>query len=588
MPKAEPIQVSTPPVTLPVTPASGTTQKDSDKNKKVDIALAKRLAKQLQTDQDSTTDDETLLERDEKRNKQKKLEKKKKLREQLKTFKINRIVYSATKIKFSGFFRKLGKVLLRVLFPPLLIWDVLQFTFSRLFGERFMRFILGTFDTNHHDEAPKLTEQIRKDPELRCSFMKVKTPEGHTLDGLEIAYNKPHDFVRAKAKKDYTQHIADKNRPYIIKLAGHGSSYINFSKEIQHIAKRAKGTVVACDYRSVNKSTGRALSLFDVSKDVIYQIQRILKMGIPAHHIFIDGHSLGAAIGALVATHFQNKGKKVNLYYARSFSSTSIGIRGLIQERFFSKRTFWTVALGWLLYPLIKLTFAICGCELNPAKLIAKLDPATVAIMNIYPPKHVKNRWLYADEAVSVQASMLYSQRTRTNKIERKYRKELEKIAQKFSKADLLHTKDGEYKNPYYHPAFINQPKLRPNLPPKPLRVQKAFLAPKYEYRYHKGVTFHGRHACGREYLVDRYGNTADDLYHDWINYRMGRPLQAVSFKKKSWVVYKKSGMIEPGYYKMKSGPTVFVRKDGVIRYNPERHVNQREPLPKLQPFPSD
>jgi hypothetical protein len=113
---------------------------------------------------------------------------------------------------------------------------------------------------------------------------------------------------------------------------------------MQADAEALSCNVVGFNFRGVRRSTGIAASKNHLVIDGIAQVQRLLDMGVSPENITLKGHSLGAAIATLVAYHFHQHNKRMNVFNDRSFSSlnklVSIMVHRHLQPTYEAELTF--------------------------------------------------------------------------------------------------------------------------------------------------------------------------------------------------------------------------------------------------------
>lgn len=177
--------------------------------------------------------------------------------------------------------------------------------------------------------AAILPAKARPKPDQISILSEIKDEKVHIEKHLVITHdNAELDTIEVADASTLNQD--PKNKIYIIKFNGNGEQY---EDEINRCVKDAKSlncTIVAFNYRGVGYSTGNPNSKTTLVTDGIAEVQRVLDQGVSPKHIILDGLSLGGGIATLVAKHFYDKDKTVNLFNDRSFSSISSTATNLI------------------------------------------------------------------------------------------------------------------------------------------------------------------------------------------------------------------------------------------------------------------
>lgn len=243
-------------------------------------------------------------------------------------------------------------ILWRIVFPPILVWDVFKWLFNALCGKwtgklvlRAQRSIWTADDNFSFSSLPKEA--------FRYAEYTIQTHDGAKLDTLEV---RPKDF------KSEPQH-----QKYIINFVGNDSYYERILEKMQKDAQQLNCTVVGFNYRGVKRSEGIPQSKDDLVTDGIAQVQRLLNQGVSPQNITLKGHSLGAGIASLVAYHFHQQRQPLNIFNNRSFSSLTNVLVGRIRSVDDSghKETWDTKLLGWLAKPLVKFALSLVNWEIN-------------------------------------------------------------------------------------------------------------------------------------------------------------------------------------------------------------------------------
>lgn len=252
-------------------------------------------------------------------------------------------------------------IALRVFFPPVLLWDLLKLGVNKLVGKIVGRLVLPAQDMAHYYRSINDASAYNS-AGMTCEKHTVITHDGAELDTFEVTH---------PSQKD----IDPKYQKYIINLVGNGMSYTQIPYEMLDDAKELEANVVGFDLRGVNQSTGQPQSKDDLVTDCIAQVQRLLDKGVSPQNITLKAHSLGAGIASLVAHHFHQQGKPINIFSSRSFSNITDFVIGHMRLKrdedgnaLGQEETTVGKIIGWLVKPFIKLGVLITNWEINAAK----------------------------------------------------------------------------------------------------------------------------------------------------------------------------------------------------------------------------
>jgi hypothetical protein len=261
------------------------------------------------------------------------------------------------------------RIAFRIIFPPILLWDALKFIVNAAIGKKVGEIILLAQKKiklkDKHNVQNKINT-INKSKDLNVKKPEVKTYDGAILDTVEINH-------LDKAN------ILPKQQQYIINFVGTNGTYEGSMDQMADDAKALQCNVVGFNFRGVMNSTGKPKSADDLVTDGIAQVQRLLDKGVDPQNITLKGHSLGAGIATLVAKHFHDNKKKINLFNGRSFSSITNVVVGHI--RTYNQATGHQELLGkkivgWIAKPFIKFILALVKWEID-AESAYKSLPAT-------------------------------------------------------------------------------------------------------------------------------------------------------------------------------------------------------------------
>ncbi|CAM2961321.1 hypothetical protein [Legionella worsleiensis] len=222
--------------------------------------------------------------------------------------------YQAPKPKFSAW-QQFKFIALRIVFPPVLLWDLLKTGANKLLGAFVGRFVLPAQYMFTDDES---NYSLWNDDTSCPVKYKIITHDGAHLDTLEFQHPSQNNTEPHYQK-------------YIINFVGNSMRYEDILYDMKQDAKTLNANVVGFNFRGVGQSKVYATSKDDLVTDGIAQVQRLLDKGVSPQNITLKGLSLGAGIASLVAHHFHQTGQPVNLFNDRSFSSITDFVVGIIR-----------------------------------------------------------------------------------------------------------------------------------------------------------------------------------------------------------------------------------------------------------------
>lgn len=263
----------------------------------------------------------------------------------------------------------------RLIFPPILLWDLTKYAANKLIGEKIGGLVLPAQKMNFAEEQKtantKITSINKKiyNENLTTIQSIVATHDGVHLDTLEISHQKNED------------------QKYIINFAGRAMCYEQLIDDMKEDASKLQCNVIGFNYRGVGLSTKKAKSKDDLVTDGIAQVERILSRGVDPESITLKGDG----VATLVAKHFHEHGQKINLFNSRSFSTltnTFVGrIRTSSSSRTGHSETFGKKILGWLANPFIKFGLSVSKWEIDAASAFKALPDSHKEYMVVRSPK---------------------------------------------------------------------------------------------------------------------------------------------------------------------------------------------------------
>lgn len=279
----------------------------------------------------------------------------------------------------------------RVIFPPILLWDLLKFGFNYLAGEAIGKIVLPSQNINPFLSLtqPQYFHTLPFEQHTVVTYDKVK------LDTLEITHPSQ-------------KHTPAPQKNYVIHFVGNGMSYESAIGEMEADAEELQCSVVGFNLRGVGKSTGRARSKDDLVTDGIATVQRLLDQGVRPENITLKGHSLGAALATLVTHHFHQHYQAINVFNGRSFSSLTNTLVGWIRvsDRARSEETLTRKMLGWLAKPFIRLALMLSKWEINADDAFKNIPEKNKEYVVVRTPHSKRNSSKIDDPIVTHYASL--------------------------------------------------------------------------------------------------------------------------------------------------------------------------------------
>ncbi len=284
----------------------------------------------------------------------------------------------------------------RIIFPPILLWDLLKFATNRLIGEAVGGFILKAQHIDFSDRYINHTQTLNnQETHLHHALHTVITHDGSKLDTLEITHKSQQLIPMGQQK-------------YIINFVGNSTVYENIVADMQADAKALHCHVIGFNFRGVGRSSGRSTSKDDLVTDGITQVQQLLEQGVSPHNITLKGHSLGASIASLVAYHFHQQCQPINLFNGRSFSSITNIVVGWIRtgRQTGHEETFGRKLLGWLFKPFIKLALLLTKWEIDADDAFKAIPDEHKEYVVVRTPRQERNRYVLDDVIIPHYASI--------------------------------------------------------------------------------------------------------------------------------------------------------------------------------------
>lgn len=313
-------------------------------------------------------------------------------------------IYNAPKPEYSSW-EWFKYIAVRTIFPPVLLWDLTKIGANKLLGETVGNLILPAQTINF--DALEVTDANvgrYNNTNLTCEKHEVITQDGVHLDTFEV-------------KHASQSTIEPKYQKYIISFVGNASCFEDNIDEMKEDAYALQANVVGFNFRGVGKSTSKAKSKDELVADGVAQVQRILDQGVSPQNIILKGHSLGAGVASLVAQHFHQIDKPVNIFNSRSFSSISNFLIGNIRldrdvnrHAIGQKETFGGKILGWFIKPLVMMVVGLANWEINAGTAFKNIPDAYKDYIVVRSRKEIRDERI--DDAVIPHYASIHKELT--------------------------------------------------------------------------------------------------------------------------------------------------------------------------------
>jgi len=166
-------------------------------------------------------------------------------------------------------------------------------------------------------------------PDLAFTQKELSLRDGATIDGIEISQKS----------------LQERTIVYLLPNCGLWSGAL---QKLSELAKTTHANIVCYNWRAIVRREDPISNGYDLIGDTIEVIESLKKA--PRHKIILHGHSLGGAVAACVAHHFQQKGEPLTgLVSDRSFRSLQKTIRALFPVGINWIASFVTWVVGWRL-----------------------------------------------------------------------------------------------------------------------------------------------------------------------------------------------------------------------------------------------
>jgi pimeloyl-ACP methyl ester carboxylesterase len=272
-------------------------------------------------------------------------------------------------------------------------WVGLKWAVNRLFGGYMGREVLLAYQNEGEGFTDPNTPQAWAN---QSTFFKVERQTGNVnLQWIKVTTSDAElDTVELSPKETHVDDDTKKSRPHIIRFSGNTMRYKwQMAESIQEVYAH-HCHIVLFDYRGVGLSRGKLQSQWDLVRDGVAVVRRLLDQGIPPEKITLDGHSLGGVVATLVAKYLYDRGIHVKVFSDRSLSSTTHFVVALIRGLGYRDGYHTSLigrTLGWIAYPFIKLAVSLVDWDMEAGKVFRSLPPANREYFVLRSTKYERN-----------------------------------------------------------------------------------------------------------------------------------------------------------------------------------------------------
>lgn len=282
------------------------------------------------------------------------------------------------------------KLILRLVFPPIIVWDALKFSINYFFGKLISQIFLPSQQmfNKHQPLQAKANIQLTliKNNNALLKVIKpvILTYDHACLDTIEM---------QIKASNNTT------TLPYIINFCDRDQCYEKMISDMEQQAMTLNCHVIGFNYRNVGNSTGKLKCIDQLIVDGITQVNRLLLANVDPKRIILKGQGTGGGIATMVAKYFFDHGININLFNDRCPSSMTNMIVGRIRTyrqdhtRTGHQEPNKNIILSWFLKPMIMALLVLTKWEINIASSYKALPDACKEYMLIRSSK--RNRAFY-------------------------------------------------------------------------------------------------------------------------------------------------------------------------------------------------
>lgn len=362
---------------------------------------------------------------------------------------------------------------------PMILWEVLKIGVKRLVGGRIGQYF---FEKKEGTNTGDLSDTDK----VKLQQHTIIAHDDTRLDTLEIT---PVSI----------DHTDSKYKKYIIYFTDKKVLYEDTIEALKSDAIEFQSNVIGFNYRGVGKSTGCPTSSYDFVIDGIAEVEWLLERGISSENITLRGHSLGGGVAVLVAHHFHQQNKPINVFNDRSFSTITNVIVGTIRGG--NKETLGKKLLGWLAKPFIKFALSLTQWEIDADDAFKQIPDGYRDYIVVRSPKlSIGTQCISREDVIDDQLITTYASMHAALKGARGVEKaKLDKIA---SESDRL--------------ATNGSPFLVDNLNAAGVALKKARDSYKNRKMMPQDLKTDG-HAVPLSLLINSRGNTAQSFFGEFL-----------------------------------------------------------------------
>ncbi len=355
------------------------------------------------------------------------------------------VIPPLNKAKLSTF-----EIILRIIFPPILLWDLLKYTMHLLFGNFIGTLVLQSRAYNQEKSAKDFESQLLKFANSQLCFevehqrKLISTQDDAKIDTISFTKNNTE--------------ISKHTGIYIIHCNGSADNYesqmINYALE----AFELNCTVIGFNYRGIGQSSVDATAFRDLVNDAIAVTQDLLDQGVDPENIVLEGFSLGGVVASYVNKQLRSisddPDKSLYIYADRSPSNFTKFIIGFIRRTgqflsaYFNKKLegsiienidgytenpFWKF-MGAISYPFIKFALVATEWDAEAATVFQETPFNHRAHTVVKSSAEIRSNFHPADDHVTSD----YASMHRALKSERKALKSMDTTDEQSKKAHTI------------------------------------------------------------------------------------------------------------------------------------------------------
>lgn len=290
-------------------------------------------------------------------------------------------------------------IVLRLVFPPILVWDFLKWLVTALLGRAFGKIFLPSqlIEPDVKTRNRRYLKELVRTEANKDLFNRVKIQsdeadvEHGEIDALEISPIGEPNKNKNPLEIDYILNVVGQNRSY---------AETDILTEMRDDADQIKAQVIGFDYQGVgrsktvgsnaNETRDKIQSIEEPFIDVMRMVRYLIEhKGADPRRITLKGTGMGAvfAIQAAQALHQQNECVKVFAHNAPSNLTDLIICKIAVLGSRDNKPTILGTIASYFAWPFVKLALVLSGWEFEVAKAYDEI-PLNVKGYSLIRPKH--------------------------------------------------------------------------------------------------------------------------------------------------------------------------------------------------------